>query len=86
MCKQAFAQRKALRSHSCHQEDPENIKSKMFLCPYCNRNFSTRRGLAIHNMHQHAETSSEPILQCDVCAYTFTSELSFETHMQQHKN
>lgn len=83
VCKQAFAQRKALRSHNC-LEDPQNFNIKMFPCPCCSRSFGSRRGLAIHKIHQHAETSCEPILQCDLCSETFSSEFAFETHMQHH--
>lgn len=82
MCGQAFAQRKALRSHQCQGDHAASIKS--FPCPFCKRLFTTKRGLAIHGMHQHAQASAEPILKCDTCGITFTSEASYEIHITTH--
>ena len=46
ICLQSFAQRKGLRAHRCssNQEVDPQSANQFFPCPYCNRQFSSRRG------------------------------------------
>ncbi|XP_062553312.1 transcription factor grauzone-like [Armigeres subalbatus] len=77
-CNKKLYRRCRLLEHISKHLDPDT-----FRCGICNKVYSCRTSLDLHNMHMHLSDSDKPH-KCPVCSKSFAKDYQLKTHMVRH--